>query len=159
MTQDEEQPGGQRDTRRNPHGGIKVGEVGARGPLRITRRLPFEEAFAGYQQPHQRPADGIDADEGVISQKGQGEKNLTELPSARAGYSMQMQRPWQILRLTHDIDHSCQRSGQRDDSNHHPEANPAEFGHEQPTPEQHKQQRNGNEAAPQIVEYFPLRQH
>ena len=71
----------QRDERRDPHRGIEAGEIGAGVSFGITRGLPFEESLASHQQAQQRSANGVEADKCVVGQKGEGEKNLAELPS------------------------------------------------------------------------------
>ena len=51
------------------------------------------------QQAHQRPTDGIEADEGVVGQENQGEQDLAELAPDRADQPAQMHRQRQFPRF------------------------------------------------------------
>ncbi len=111
-----------------------------------------------HQQTQQRPDYGIHADEGVVGQEGQREKHLSELAGTCIGHAAQMHGPCQIRRLAK---HATQRqqSGECDNGNDQKRPQAAEFRKQQPCARQQQHQRNRDEAAPQVVEYLPLRQH
>ena len=75
----------ERDGRRNPHFGIKAGEIRARLSRHVARGFPIQQLFARHQHAHQRPPDGIQTNEGFKGKECQGERDLAELaPTGRA---------------------------------------------------------------------------
>ena len=150
---------GQRDDRRDPHRGIEAGQAGPGGLFGVARGLPFEEPPPRHQQAQQRPRDGVQADVGVVGEKGEGEDDLAELPAPRPHHALQVHRPGQVGRFAEPVDERRQQSGEGDDGHDQQRAQASVAGQQQPGAEHQEQQGGGDEAAAQVVEDFPLRQH
>ena len=155
----QEQSDHQRDRRGDPHGGIKTGHANARGPFGIAGRLPFQKSFARDHLAQQGPADGIQADESVVRQKGQRDKDLAELTSSGPGHSTKMHRPRQVSRFLKRIGQRRQQSRKCDNRDDQQRSKAAKFRQKQPVAQHQEHQGSRDETAPQVVENLPLGQH
>ena len=150
-----------RHGRADPHaaktGGQAAAVAASQFVIDFARRVPFEHRLVGEQDAPERASDGVETEKCRIGQTGQIEGDLLEMPESRAGNGRQVLPEEHLVRLAHQVEAGgAQRRDEQDaDDGGGPQAGRR---HDRPAEQQDHHQRGGNEAAPQVVGEFPLRQ-